>query len=800
MTVTLRDVRILRLEAMPDCRNSVSAEAIGTHVARVKGSKQFGASPRLQEFLQFVVDEALAGRADTLKEHTIAVSVYGRPSSFDPKLDSIVRTEARRLRARLQAYYQSEGAADHVRIELPLGRYVPEFVARRTESPALLPEDRAGSNDTARDSPAETPATAPQHSGRASARSRTRTYWVAAGLIAIVLVLAAAVLLQQPRTTLPGERRVSVLIVPFDYEPGLELPVGSLESAIEFALTESRMVQAVPRVRVTDAFRLMRLDPATRLTPDLATEVAARDSAIDVVLTGDVTRQRNELVVSAGLREAATTRALASIRKPLKTPDEAFTVAASLATWVRSLVRDVDARREQLEPAATRSITALRAYSRGLEQADEQKWAAAEALFRDAIADDPQFASAHIRLAWALRAVGRSNEEVLIAARRAEALAAHASEQERLFIRASVRHLEGRLAEALQIYEALVQAHPDHPGALGNLTGTGFPLRPSQANAYWRRYADLRPNDANLALETATQLAFSGAPRALADRYLTRARSLDPGPDASCLIQHVEAFHPWTAGDVGPWLRAVDCAARVAPSSRHAIWVSLLLLSAGRPSAASDGFLRTGDSVATSRWSAIAAAAAGDRGALRRHALDLKDTRPNALSTILQAWAGERESAAAMAASRTLSVVPGASPTQLEAFWQVAEAELGVARGETLGTQWSDQLRRAMTSLEATGAPEYFIAAHRLSVLFERRGDVTSARRVLEQAVSRRAEAYPTSVVFWLACLDRLAQLERQGTTSEAGTGSSRMLAATLAAAEPGFNPAAVFSNVTGRR
>lgn len=78
-----------------------------------------------------MVAKALRNDLAALKETVLAIEVFGRPAaSFDPKLDTIVRVEARRLRARLTAYYDAEGRSSAVRIELPVGSYVPLIAAR----------------------------------------------------------------------------------------------------------------------------------------------------------------------------------------------------------------------------------------------------------------------------------------------------------------------------------------------------------------------------------------------------------------------------------------------------------------------------------------------------------------------------------------------------------------------------------------------------------------------------------------------------------------------------------------------
>jgi len=84
-------------------------------------------SDRLSRFLAFAVESTLDGKADCIKEYTIGTEAYGRGSDFDPSQDSIVRTEARRLRTKLSKYYQEEGIDDPIVIEIHPGSYVPSF-------------------------------------------------------------------------------------------------------------------------------------------------------------------------------------------------------------------------------------------------------------------------------------------------------------------------------------------------------------------------------------------------------------------------------------------------------------------------------------------------------------------------------------------------------------------------------------------------------------------------------------------------------------------------------------------------
>lgn len=95
---------------------------------RILADSQFHATERHRKLLRYLVDEFFAGRSGQVKAYTIAIDVFGRPASFDPATDPIVRVEASRLRAALTQYYETVGDKAGLRIELPKGNYVPHFV------------------------------------------------------------------------------------------------------------------------------------------------------------------------------------------------------------------------------------------------------------------------------------------------------------------------------------------------------------------------------------------------------------------------------------------------------------------------------------------------------------------------------------------------------------------------------------------------------------------------------------------------------------------------------------------------
>src|ERR1700733_3613540 len=121
----------------PQDKEAISEEAIHDELGRILGSSMFVQSDKLGRFLRFTIETTLAGDAEMLKEYLIGTEVYERNPSYNPSEDSIVRSEARRLRRKLNEYYESVGKDDSIFIYYRLGSYVPVFRLR-------LSQDRDG--------------------------------------------------------------------------------------------------------------------------------------------------------------------------------------------------------------------------------------------------------------------------------------------------------------------------------------------------------------------------------------------------------------------------------------------------------------------------------------------------------------------------------------------------------------------------------------------------------------------------------------------------------------------------------
>lgn len=162
-------------ESHPD----LFATEVRRELRRVVESTAFRGSHRCTGFLEFVVTKALQGDAESLKERTLAVELFGRKAAADLAEDSIVRVGAREVRKRLAQYYLEEGAGDHVRIELPSGSYAPVFHEAGPRPPS--PAD-AGVEPAVEPRPAK---------GLAAGRPRRLRLWL--GVLAVAVAACAFV-------------------------------------------------------------------------------------------------------------------------------------------------------------------------------------------------------------------------------------------------------------------------------------------------------------------------------------------------------------------------------------------------------------------------------------------------------------------------------------------------------------------------------------------------------------------------------------------------------------------------------
>jgi hypothetical protein len=120
--------------------------AILYELEKILNSHAFRGTTRTKRFLSYVVKQTLEGHAELLKERSIGVEVFHRPASYSTGDDGVVRVKAGEVRRRLLQYYHEQGDSSAIRIELPVGSYVPEFHDNPTPSSIACPTPRLAAN------------------------------------------------------------------------------------------------------------------------------------------------------------------------------------------------------------------------------------------------------------------------------------------------------------------------------------------------------------------------------------------------------------------------------------------------------------------------------------------------------------------------------------------------------------------------------------------------------------------------------------------------------------------------------
>jgi TolB-like protein len=192
-------------------------ERVQAALEELLGWPAIARSPQLARFLSYIVMSKLRGEEGGIKAYAIAVDVFGRPPSFDPQSDPIVRVQARRLRTLLDQFYDEGLGRSGVQIQLPVGRYVPDFV------PLGDPRDLS-----APPAPAVIDSGAPARGARAFGRvgrlaKGSRMLPIAAGVLLLMALGAAFYLLRPPESGPPVQapRVPSVLVGEFSNLTGL---------------------------------------------------------------------------------------------------------------------------------------------------------------------------------------------------------------------------------------------------------------------------------------------------------------------------------------------------------------------------------------------------------------------------------------------------------------------------------------------------------------------------------------------------------------------------------------------------
>lgn len=380
------------------------------------------------------------------------------------------------------------------------------------EARGALPLGHAGAAaSAARASTAE--ALRPRKSGR----------WIAAA----VLVLSLSSALWWKRAHPPQIAAPSwVLIANFENRTGEPVLDGTLEYALERELSNSQFVKVASQDRINDALRLMKKPPDTRLDAALAREACLRDGEIATFVTGRIEKIGGTYVLSAEVRNAGTGVVEASFTEQESQQSRLAPAVRRISNRVRETLGEqpalIQQSNDKLEKVTTPSLYALQLYSRAeqsMEGNGDQR--AAETMLREAIKTDPDFASAYILLAWAIRNQRKPRVESDSVAAEAFRLSERVPDRERYFIQGSYYQMAHRDDDAARSYRTLLALYPDHFWAANNLPDLG--TEPAVPWVY--QAADLRPKSLRMAAG-AWEAALAASDDPAIQKYRRRADQL----------------------------------------------------------------------------------------------------------------------------------------------------------------------------------------------------------------------------------------------------------------------------------
>jgi TolB-like protein/tetratricopeptide (TPR) repeat protein len=380
----------------------VSPSEIRGQLDRIVSSQTFRTAEREKALLRYVVERTIQGRVGELKEYTIGVEAFERGDGFDPRRDTIVRTEARNVRRRLARYYEEEGQGDPVRIELPKGGYAPHFVEtpRLEVEPVVTAQGVAAQLVSEPAIPVEKPAPvappAPFQLGPA------QRWWLAAIAGAIVILAIAALSVYAPAFNRPrAVDAASIAVLPFqDLSGGRDQEGEVLSDGLAEELIES--LARIPRLRVVArssafAYRGRTVD----------IRKAGREMSVRNILEGSIRIANGRVRIVAQLEDTANGYQLWSQSFDRKF-DDILAVQDQISTAIMQSLGVQLTGAANLKAGASPSPAAYQDFLQGLyflNQSTAENIRTAIHYFDRAVASDPGFAPAYSGLAAGYAAI-----------------------------------------------------------------------------------------------------------------------------------------------------------------------------------------------------------------------------------------------------------------------------------------------------------------------------------------------------------------------------------------------------------
>jgi adenylate cyclase len=395
-----------------NCWSESDQKAIREQLVRILKSGPFHQSPRRQRFLEYTVNEMLAGRGEGLKGYNIAREVFDRPETFDASVDPIVRMEAARLRDRLREYYETDGQNDPVRIEMPKGHYAPRIEFREAKAFEPKPDLSELALQNERQAPIGAPIALMDEPPQSVRPIRHMRWWTAVPTVALILVLGAIGVWDYRDSRVPppgGAAEEPVLQVPkapaIAVLPFVNLSGDSKQDYFSDGLTEDILTELS---RGRDLRVLARNTTFPYKGQAVDVEKLGHDLSVRYVLEGSVQRTEDRLRVTAQLIDTETGTHVWADRYDREMAD-IFLVQDEIVSEIVAKIAGGYGVIENSEAksAARKNPKQIQAYDLILRAREAMQWDWSRANFRSAkeslrqaIALDPLSARALREVAW----------------------------------------------------------------------------------------------------------------------------------------------------------------------------------------------------------------------------------------------------------------------------------------------------------------------------------------------------------------------------------------------------------------
>ncbi len=451
---------------------------------------------------------------------------------------------------------------------------------------------------------------------------------------------------------------------------------------------------------------------------------------------------------------------------------------------------------EKLERVTTPSCRALHFYSQGMAYANQRKWPQAEPLFRDALKEDPEFASAYTFLAWSIGNQGGSRDKVLHYRERGFELAEQVSYPERLFIHGTYYLGLGDPEKACSTFKTLADLYPDHNswsvGNAANICGGSLGQR-LEALPYWVAAAEARPQDFDVNANAFRRLAFVGKNWPQAKRYLERAKQVlenDPfaraHPDMQAEIKVGPSMELWQKGDVAGALGEVSQVAKTLHSLDDIradplkSFIGHFYLTLGQLDAARELFHDLSTPARLGRSEKSVRGKVSWHGNLAKLAFCAEDELN--LRENLRSWSAEPPRISDHEIFLLMSQAGLVAEAQevLSALTRVPRLAGNLLRGVLALAQGPPEeaialLRVGVEFWRTSGLAQYFLGSEQLARVLKAEGDLAGALEVLEEASQERERVGPRAGPFWLrAAGSNLSKAGLPGKSSGSRSGTLR--------------------------